>query len=329
MKKMKKILLTGLMVAMIAPFSQTALANEINVNETKIPETLYAFATIREIHHNDKYSSILIQTSGNPSEEILLNVSDESIFLDNQTGKLLDLSMLKEKEQIMAYYSPAMTRSIPPQSKCIAIVTNVDKQSSYAKLVRVGEIIEATKDSMRFLNTDGDFVITISKDTPITQLGSEQTVALTEIKKGDLLFTWVGIAAMSYPAQAEAESVAIVKQSIDQIPDTIDLSPTGIFTQNDQMMIPLRIVFEHLGFEVSWDAASKTATIDNGKIKSSVTLGKDQYQIEDSQEPAVNCGAAPVLINATTYVPLQFVEIIIGDTHTVTLTDGILYIYAK
>ena len=55
------------------------------------------------------------EENGSPME-LVLNISEETLFLDNTTGQPYDASQLKEGAEIYVYHSQAMTRSLPPQT---------------------------------------------------------------------------------------------------------------------------------------------------------------------------------------------------------------------
>ena len=203
MKKTKKILAAMLVVLLLTTLAPVTFADDAET----VREMWQAHATITEI--NDNF--VLIKT--NTGEEILLNTNDATVFLDNKTRELKSLSDLKAGDSIVAYYSPVMTRSFPPQTVCYAIITNIGDLSQ-ANLVRVSEITK-TDDGIKFLTADGDYIITVSIDTPVTAIDSEAVLTAADIKEGDLLFAWFGIVALSYPGQTNADAILIVDTSED------------------------------------------------------------------------------------------------------------------
>lgn len=96
-------------------------------------------------------------------------------------------------------------------------------------------------------------------------------------------------------------------------------------------MVPLESTAKALGFTVKWDG--DTAVVDNGKMHSAITIGKDQYQAITSIEGALGAtapfslGEAPYRTeDGTVYIPLELFTILLGNNDSVlTLEDGILY----
>lgn len=103
-------------------------------------------------------------------------------------------------------------------------------------------------------------------------------------------------------------------------------------TQTDIcIMVPLESTAKALGFTVKWDG--DTAVLDSGKMHSSITIGKDQYQAITSIEGALGAtapfslGEAPYRTeDGTVYIPLELFTILLGNNDSaLTLEDGILY----
>lgn len=93
-----------------------------------------------------------------------------------------------------------------------------------------------------------------------------------------------------------------------------EVLPVQVAHRNGQIMLPLRAVAEKLGYEVIWNAEGQTVLIQNGKIESVLTIGQNSYGytnvIDGSISGPVALASAPVLVNGTTYVPVQFFDLI-------------------
>ena len=93
------------------------------------------------------------------------------------------------------------------------------------------------------------------------------------------------------------------------------------------IMVPLRAVAEPLGFTVTWD--NGTVLLDNGEMHTAVTIGLNSYMVATSVEGVegmsapFSLGAAPYIVNNTTYVPLELFDALLGSrAGTITLDDG-------
>lgn len=107
--------------------------------------------------------------------------------------------------------------------------------------------------------------------------------------------------------------------------DSIDAE---IYSENNHIMIPLRAVAEKLGFTVTWDDNDKSIVLDNKTVKTSVAIGKDLYYMSASPSTGLigmsapsPLGAAPVLKDSKTYVPIEMFGLLLGDD-TYTVKDG-------
>lgn len=94
------------------------------------------------------------------------------------------------------------------------------------------------------------------------------------------------------------------------------------------VMVPLRVVAEHLGFEVVWNSRN-TIFLDDGRMHAAVTLGEDLYQVTTSTDGMAgmsapfSLGMAPYAVNGVTYVPLGLFDALLGSQEgAVTMTDG-------
>ncbi len=86
----------------------------------------------------------------------------------------------------------------------------------------------------------------------------------------------------------------------------------GIKTEevNGITMIPLRSVAEALSYTVNWNGEARSVEIIRGAQYITITLDKDEYTF--SRRAPEQLGAAPTLVGDSTYVPLSFVDRIIG-----------------
>lgn len=104
--------------------------------------------------------------------------------------------------------------------------------------------------------------------------------------------------------------------------DSIDAE---IYSENNHIMVPLRALSEKLGFAVTWDDNNKSIVLDNKTVKTSIIIGQDRYYMSASPSTGLigmsapsHLGAAPVLKDSKTYVPIEMFGLLLGeDTYTV------------
>lgn len=97
----------------------------------------------------------------------------------------------------------------------------------------------------------------------------------------------------------------------------LDLGTVGTFASGDCTMVPMRQVAEALGFTVTWDGEARTASMDDGILHTTVTIGEDLYWYASSTAIGMSAptelGAAPELRDNKTYVPLSLFGMMYGE----------------
>ncbi|MDR2939077.1 MAG: copper amine oxidase N-terminal domain-containing protein [Clostridiales bacterium] len=78
-----------------------------------------------------------------------------------------------------------------------------------------------------------------------------------------------------------------------------------IITQNDRILVPVRVVSEVMGAQVGWDDKSRLVTIDKDNIKIEMGIGNKNVKI--NQSPKV-IDVAPTIYHERTYVPIRFIS---------------------
>lgn len=105
--------------------------------------------------------------------------------------------------------------------------------------------------------------------------------------------------------------------------------PANIYENNGQLMVPVRLIGEKLGFKIEWIEEENAVFLDNGKKNTTVYIGLDSYYTASSTAIGMSApsslGAAPELLNDTTYVPLKLFELLDDisvniDNNTITIT---------
>ena len=89
--------------------------------------------------------------------------------------------------------------------------------------------------------------------------------------------------------------------------DLIIDAPAAYLTDEDHVMVPLRAIVEALDLELKWVAAEKGIIIDEDIT---LAIGRELYANSDND--AINLGAAPALVEGNTYVPLAFFKDVVG-----------------
>ncbi len=93
-----------------------------------------------------------------------------------------------------------------------------------------------------------------------------------------------------------------------------DIAPMIV---NDRTMVPARVVFEHLGGEVSWLADSRQVVIVSGDTILVFKIGSDIATVNNEQ---FKMDCAPMIVEDRTMIPIRFVSEKLGYT---VLWDGV------
>ncbi len=136
------------------------------------------------------------------------------------------------------------------------------------------------------------------------------------------VFAATGIAM---PAWADNESLSVnmtVGQTayrIGETASTMDCAP--YIDENDRTMVPVRFVGQALGAQVSWEADTKTVTVQNNENAAIFTIGSNQVDlfIMDAEKGTINHASetidtAAVIKDGRTMLPLRAVAESLGAT---------------
>lgn len=80
---------------------------------------------------------------------------------------------------------------------------------------------------------------------------------------------------------------------------------------NSRVMVPMRVIFETLGAEVSWDASTKTVTGSYGETVIKLPIGSNTATIGEDK---INLDSPACIVKGRTLVPVRFVAEAMGST---------------
>lgn len=332
------------------PANTTTSAETEQTVSTAAVTRLGAMATVKQVNQTEGVvKSVLITTDD--EQEIQLNIGEQTLVVDNQTGTVAGLDTLKAGDKIFAYYSAAMTRSLPPQSACELILVNVGEQAT-ASLHEVGTVIPEENARVAILNAAGDMIIRMDDKTAITSLDGK-TLTTGDLTAGTRFLAWYDIVLTSYPGQTYAEKVVVLsnaepRETETQPTETVEYQPTEwtivaggktldvkATAQGETVVIPVRAVAEALGCTVSYEQkdGKEFVTVENDTRAMTMEIGVDNYVSTTKLEGAVGMtapaqyGVAPYVTDGTTYAPADMFKALVG--FDVTVTDGTVTVTAQ
>ena len=136
--------------------------------------------------------------------------------------------------------------------------------------------------------------------------------------KRNILFGLAAALCLTGMASAKAASAPTVWLDGEQM--TFEVAPV---IENDRTMVPYRAIFEKLGYQVGWDADTRSVTAAKGSTTMKLTIGSKTVTVNGG---TVTSDTAPVIRQDRTLVPLRLVSEYSGcdvlwdkDTRTVAM----------
>ena len=205
MKMFKKIFVLASCATMLMAGSAVANAHCCeynNVCDTKayqtqaVQDVLFTTGEILEVNDN-----VLIIKGDGHHNLVAAVITDNTYLLDGKNGKAKKLSSFKVGKEVTVYYSPKMTRSIPPQTEAYAVVLG-DNSEKIGKFFKVEEVT---------LSEDGAYVTVVNtNESLVATIDKKANKNFAEIKAGDELLLWYDMMTMSLPARTNAKKVVVL-----------------------------------------------------------------------------------------------------------------------
>lgn len=326
---------------------------------TAVPQVKESFrtgsmATVSKINMDgETVSSILVKTTD--EQDIQLNLSADTMIVNNETGAAAALSDIKEGDKIYAYYSKAMTRSLPPQSACELILVGVGENTP-ASLHEVGTVSTNEEGMTEVLTADGSMIIRMDDKTTYAPYKTKNIVTAADLTEGTRFLAWYDIVAMSYPGQAYTQKVVILpaaatEETATETQATRETEQTAAETteltivaggktlevkgemKDGVAVVPVRAAAEALGCTVSYEQkdGKEYVTVENDTRSMTLEIGTDSYVSTTKIEDAVGMtapaqyGVAPYIVDGTTYAAADLFKALVGfdvvtEAGTVTIT---------
>lgn len=221
-------------------------------------------------------------------------------FIVSKDTYIVNNAEIKVGSVITGYYNAnaPMILIYPPQYNVEVVVV---QSGDYNVKVDVFDEDLVSKDHSLQLNISNETEIILPDGTPFKgELANRKLVVI------------YGASTKSIPAQTTPTKIIVLpEQKGSSIVDVSNMeiivnnqkieAPSAFTNKDGVVMVPLRSIVEALGFEVKWNENTQSIMVGKGV---SLTIGKDYYTYMKTS-PIV-LGAAPELVNETTFVPLSF-----------------------
>ncbi|MEG2569979.1 MAG: S-layer homology domain-containing protein [Clostridia bacterium] len=200
--------------ALAAPVTSVPIPSEAPI---KIDSPIRVYGSATEMTKFKDSTCITLKNSNDkdPYQEIGVLVSNETIILDAVTGDAKTLSDIKLNETLYAYVSPAMTKSIPPQSNAVLVLCNIPADFAVPSYAQVKTVTEKGDNAIDVLMSN-DVVLHLNKDTKLMPYLTKNNVTTADITPGVNMLSWYSIVAGSMPAQATPSKAMVFKSTPDR-----------------------------------------------------------------------------------------------------------------
>ena len=157
-------------------------------------------------------------------------------------------------------------------------------------------------------------ITTLLSAITIVGVSAPTFAADTKIEKSINFINEIPLLISNYSPKAETNNLIINGKNID----TGELK---IAINNGNIMVPLKVTAESLGFKVDIDKYNKIISMDNDEIKTDITVGVDSYYYASSQAIGMTApeklGSAPIIIDNEVYVPIKIYNFLFNDSKAI------------
>lgn len=318
------------LVVTSSPLPPVAVPISTPISPIAIASTMQMNGIVDQVVTDAQTPWVHIKTSANedPTDGVILHVSQETWIVDSVSGLPLSLADIKAGDQIIAYHSPVMTSSLPPQTTAKVLLVNPPQDKGAGTYVKVAQLTRREDGSIRVLNDNGDLVLTILPETPISPFKTKNVVTIDDIEVGSEMIAYFDVMALSYPAQAGAERVVLFPKTpsapsdetateTDIISVSEDLSKLMVngqdvalgvnerlyATDNGTVMVPVRTAATALGYSVTWSDEDQRIELSKDKQIATLRIGSETVRVGEDEFSLTD---EPDLIDGRSYVPVSF-----------------------
>lgn len=315
-----------------APVSSPAQEAPQQVNEEAEPiseeveTTNYIKVTGTIVDFEERYDSPALVVETSPDMISIFPLTEDVELLFDRKGNPIDRDDFEVGMEVELYYDRHMAiLMIYPAVIVPDIVIAGDKKDGSVR-------VEKFDDNL--LSLEGDLVLRINDETEIVNEKGEEVDV--EAAKGQELIVFYDIVMESYPMQTFPTKIVVLpphehdagqgngnegkedegremerpEVGDDRLAKVKSIIDEDHYMKGDTKMIPLRKVTETLGYTVTWDSSTQTATARLANSAFLITIGEESYGYNRSLR---QFDVAPQLKKGTTYVSEDILEILFAE----------------
>ena len=326
--KLRKFIVGFAIIALLTFSAYAVLASTGEYENNDYPAEYNYLNEVAPLGYFSSFTGIVKEINDFEGEE-----QSKFVLVENAEGQVANLVVsegtffINDNEitvgaEVTGYFrsnAPAIM-IYPPQYNVSVVAVDLDEST----LIKVDRFDE------NLLSQDQSLLLNITDDTKIVTQGGQ---ALEEADLANRkLIVFYDVATRSMPAITIPNKIVVMYEIAEHPIATIDeeeylpevpidvsswyiivegqiITGNGFTNEEGAVMVPLRVIAEALGFEITWEwsAAERKVMLD-GEI--TLRIGETTYY---NQSVAIELPFAPELVGGTTtYVPLQFFRIVAG-----------------
>lgn len=251
--------------------------------------------------------------------QIKLNVSDKT-QIEDEYGIKLSIDDIKQDSKVIAYYGPAVTKSIPP----IGTAEKIIVKDAYCMEGKIANIQEIKEGKMIFIGKDMydriKFVVS-EKTQIVNETGAK--LSIDDIKDDSKVKVYYGpIMTASIPPITNAKKIIVMDETNDLDDHNIvvkvkingkdvafpDAKPL-LITSESRTITPVRFIVEQLGAAVDWDQENQMVTINLNDKEIKFVINHNYATVNGEK---ITFDSSAKLINNRAYVPIRFITEALG-----------------
>ena len=270
----------------------------IRVSAANQPQNALFYGTVQWWEGTDNRLTVNgVNEAGETEAKVLVTITDETRILNAVTGDPVAAKDIKDGETAYVYTSPVMTMSMPPQTWAELILVGIPADfivPSYMEVDTVTGVQQGEEHSV-ILGTNQAINVTVNDETQVFPFLTKNIVTKDMIIPGQKVLVWHGPVLTSYPGQTTATKVMVFGTEyqgyvtlgkdafyVNGEPMTFE-APALPKVEGETYLLPLRKMAEHLGYDVSWDAKTRTVSVSlNGEAAYSLVLDAETVTVGDT-----------------------------------------------
>lgn len=188
-KKMTSMFMLGITAFSAIPQSAYAIDTKLESNMEASHRETYT-QVYGQVANISEEGQILIKNSTNVNNEILLNVSEDTVIVDAVTGAPVSVEDIKLNEGIYTYIGQVMTLSLPPMTNAKVIIVNVPQDTKTPTYIKVESIKKNNDGSTTIISEGRTYEANLNNDTKVFPYKTRNIVTIEDIKVGSNLLLW-------------------------------------------------------------------------------------------------------------------------------------------